>query len=131
MPKPPPRKLPFTDRRERQFLYLHEVDALIAACQKTHSPIRNQALALLLFCQALQPLEICWLRWCDLNRTTNTLLVVRNRSNSLRIQPQIVVNQQPLSPAEVELQELAEHCQTDWILKSERQQRLSDRSSSV
>lgn len=129
MPKPPPRKLPFSDRRDRQFLYLHEVEAIIAACRQTRAPIRNQAIAMLLFCQALQPSEICWLRWCDLNFATNTLLVVRNRSKSLRIQPQIVVNQQPLCPAEVDiLQELAIHCKTDWILESERQQRLSDRS---
>ncbi len=129
MPKPPPRKLPFTDRRERQFLYLHEVEAIVAACRQTRAPIRNQAIAMLLFCQALQPSEICWLRWCDLNFTANTLLVVRNRSKSLRLQPQIVVNQQPLCTAEIEiLQELAELSKTDWILESERQQRLSDRS---
>lgn len=59
MPKLPPRKLPFFNRRERQFLYLHEIDALIAACRKTRAPIRNQALVMLLFCQALQPSEIC------------------------------------------------------------------------
>ena len=47
---------------------------------------------MLLFCQALQPSEICWLRWCDFNFTTNSLLVVRNRSKSLPLQPQIVVN---------------------------------------
>ena len=106
---PPPRKLPSTDRRDREFLYLHEVDALIAACRQTRAPIRNQAIAMLLFCQALQPSEICWLRWCDLNFTANTLLVVRNRSKSLRIQPQVVVNQQPLCLAEIEiLQELVQ-----------------------
>ncbi len=129
MPKPPPRKLPFQNRRNRQFLYLPEVEAIIAATSQTRAPVRNQAIALLLFCQALQPSEICWLRWCDLNFTANTLLVVRNRSKSLRIQPQIVVNQQPLCPAEVDiLQELAQLGKTDWILESERQQRLSDRS---
>ena len=129
MPKPPPRKLPNLFRREREFLYLHEVDALIAAMRQTRAPIRNQALVMLLFCQALQPSEICWLRWCDLNFTANTLLVVRNRSKSLRLQPQIVVNQQPLCPAEIEiLQELVQLSKTDWILESERQQRLSDRS---
>jgi type 1 fimbriae regulatory protein FimB len=129
MPTPPPRKLPNTSRREREFLYLHEVDALIAAMRQTRAPIRNQAIAILLFCQALQPSEICWLRWCDLNSTANTLLVVRNRSKSLRVQPQIVVNQQPLCAAEMEvLQELALQSKTDWILESERQQRLSDRS---
>ena len=84
---------------------------------------------MLLFCQALQPSEICWLRLSDLNFTANTLLIVRNRSKSLRIQPQVVVNQQPLSPAEIEiLQELVHQSKTDWILESERQQRLSDRS---
>jgi type 1 fimbriae regulatory protein FimB len=129
MIKPPPRKLPNSFRREREFLYLHEIDALVAATRQTRAPIRNQALVMLLFSQALQPSEICWLRWCDLNSAANTLLIVRNRSKSLRLQPQIVVNQQPLCPAEVEiLQELAEHCKTDWILESERQQRLSDRS---
>ncbi len=126
---PPPRKLPSIDRRERQFLYLHEVDALIAACRQTRAPTRNQALVMLLFCQALQPSEICWLRWCDLNFTAHTLLIVRNRSKSLRIRPQVVVNQQPLCPAEIEiLHELVQCRNTDWILESERQQRLSDRS---
>ncbi len=129
MPKPPPRKLPNRERRDREFLYLSEVEAIIAACRQTRAPVRNQAIALLLFCQALQPSEICWLRWCDLNFTAHTLLVVRNRSKSVRIQPQVVVNQQPLSPAEVELlQELAQLGKTDWILESERQQRLSNRS---
>ena len=57
------------------------------------------------------------------------LLIVRNRSKSLRLQPQVVVNQQPLCPAEIEiLQELVNTRKTDWILESERQQRLSDRS---
>ena len=59
MTKLPPRKLPNTSRREREFLYLHEVDALIAAMRQTRAPIRNQAIAMLLFCQALQPSEIC------------------------------------------------------------------------
>ena len=129
MTTPPPRKLPNSFRRDREFLYLHEVDALIAATRQTRAPIRNQALIMLLFCQALQPSEICWLRWCDLNFTAHTLLIVRNRSKSLRIQPQVAVNQQPLCPAELEiLQELVQLSKTDWILESERQQRLSDRS---
>jgi type 1 fimbriae regulatory protein FimB len=129
MIKPPPRKLPNSSRREREFLYLYEVDALITATRQTRAPIRNQALVMLLFCQALQPSEICWLRWRDLNKAANTLLIVRNRSKSLRLQPQIVVNQQPLCPAEIEiLQELIHQSKTDWILESEREQRLSDRS---
>ena len=129
MIKPPPRKLPNSFRREREFLYLYEIDALIAATKQTRARIRNQALVMLLFCQALQPSEISWLRWCDLNSTANTLLIVRNRSKSLRIQPQVVVNQQSLCLAEIDiLRELVQQSKTDWILESERQQRLSDRS---
>ena len=129
MTTPPTRKLPNSFRRDREFLYLHEVDALIAAMRQTRAPIRNQALVMLLFCQALQSSEICWLRWCDLNFTARTLLIVRNRSKSLRLQPQIVVNQQPLCLAEIGiLQELVQRRKTDWILESERKQGLSDRS---
>jgi len=58
-----------------------------------------------------------------------SLLIVRNRSKSLRLHPQVVVNQQPLCLAEIEiLQELVQLSKTDWILERERQQRLSDRS---
>ena len=130
MPKsPPPRKAPFSERRSREFLYLPEVDALLAATQKTRSPIRNQGLVMLLFCQALQPAEICWLRWCDLNFSAHTLLVARNRSLSTRIQPQVVVNLQPLCKAETEqLQQLEQLRVTDWIFASERRQRLTARS---
>lgn len=49
----PPRKTPFLERREREFLYLEEIDALIAATQNTRTSLRNKAITLLLFCQAL------------------------------------------------------------------------------
>ena len=129
MPKsPPPRKTPFFDRREREFLYLHEVDALLAATEKTRAPTRNFCLVMLLFCQALQPSEICWLRWCDFNKVAQTLLVVRNRSKSTHSQP-LVVNQQPLCVAEISiLLELEQVRVTDWIFASERRLRLSERS---
>ena len=70
----PPLKIPFSQRRDREFLYLFEVEALITAMLQTRSPTRNQALAILLFCQALQPIELCWLRWCDANFAEKTLL---------------------------------------------------------
>ena len=129
MSKSPPRKIAFSSRREREFLYLTEVDAIISATQKNRSPIRKQAIALLLFCQALQPIELCWLRWCDVNFAENILLVTRNRSLSTPTQTQIVVNLQPLCPPEVNLlQQLKENRTTDWVFASERKQRLSDRS---
>ena len=129
MGKSPPRKTTFSSRREREFLYLQEFDALIAATQKTRSPIRNQALALLLFCQALQPIELCWLRWCDVNFAENILLVTRNRSLSARDQTQVVVNFQALCPPEIDLlKQLYQQRTTDWVFASERKQRLSERS---
>lgn len=75
-----PKKTPFTQRRDREFLYLREVDAIIAATAQTRNPIRNQALALLLFCQALQPVELCWLLWRNLDFAENILKVTRNRT---------------------------------------------------
>ncbi len=130
MPKsPPPLKIPFSSRREREFLYLPEVDSLIAATQKTRSHTRNSALAMLLFCQALQPVELCWLRWCDVNFTDSRLLVVRNRSKSTRQPQQIVTNLQPLCPSEIDLlSQLKDSRTTDWVFASERKQRLSERS---
>lgn len=126
----PPRKTPFSQRREREFLYLSEVDALIAATQRTRSPIRNQAIAILLFCIALQPIELCWLRWCDVNFAEKTLFVTRNRPLTTRFQPQqILVNRQPLCPPQIELlEQLYQQRTTDWVFASERKQRLSDRS---
>ncbi len=125
----PPLKIPFSQRRDREFLYLEEVDDLIAALSQTRSPTRNQALAILLFCQALQPSELCWLRWCDLNFAEKTLLVTRNRTKTTRYQSQIVVNLQPLCPYEIDLlQQLYQQRTTDWIFASERKQRLSERS---
>jgi len=128
---PPPLKIPFAQRREREFLYLSEVDALITTCQKTRAPIRNQAIAMLLFCQALQPIELCWLRWCDLNFANSTLLVSRRSRppKPSRYQPQIVINLQLLCPPEIDiLQQLSQQRTTDWLFASERKQRLSERS---
>jgi type 1 fimbriae regulatory protein FimB len=128
-PSPPPRKTPFLARREREFLYLKEVDALITATQKTRSPVRNQAISLLLFCQALQPIELCWLRWCDINFAEKTLVVVRNRQQPTRYSSQITVNLQSLSQPEIDiLQQLQEQRTTDWLFASERKQRLRERT---
>ncbi len=126
----PPLKIPFAQCRSREFLNLSEVDAVIAQMSLTRSPVRNQALAILLFCQALQPIELCWLRWCDLNFAEKILLVTRNRTKTTRCQSQqIVINLQPLCPTEIEvLQQLYEQRTTDWIFASERKQRLSERS---
>ena len=130
MPKTlPPRKTPFSERREREFLYLPDLDALIAALAQTRSHQRNQAIALLLFCQCLQPIELCWLRWCDVNFTDKNLLVTRNRSLSTRQPKQILVNREPLCPPEINLlAQINEERTTSWVFSSERKQRLSDRS---
>lgn len=130
MSKPPPRKTPFLERREREFLYLEEVDALIAATQNTCASLRNKAIALLLFRHALQPVELCWLRWSDVNFTERTLSVTRNRSLSSANHPQqVVINLQTLCQPEIELLvQLQEQHTTEWVFTSERRQRLSERS---
>jgi type 1 fimbriae regulatory protein FimB len=125
----PPLKTAFVECREREFLYLHEVDAVIAAMEKTRYPTRNKAIALLLFCQCLQPSELCWLRWSDLDLTRKTLYIIRNRElkSGARLHKQ--VNLQPLCAAEMELlQHLAQERQCDWLFATERQTRLNQRS---
>ncbi|PSB49470.1 integrase [Cyanosarcina cf. burmensis CCALA 770] len=130
MPRtPPPLKTAFVKYREREFLYLHEVDAVIAAMEKTRYPTRNKAIALLLFCQCLQPSELCWLRWSDLDLTRKTLYIIRNRElkSGARLHKQI--NLQLLCAAELELlQHLAQERQCDWLFATERQTRLNQRS---
>lgn len=108
-PTLPPRKAPFSQRRDREFLYLSEVDALIDALEYTRSPTRNQALAILLFCQALQPAELCWLRWCDVNFAEKIMRVDRIRSKPDYLQPQTQapVNLQLLCEAEIDIRHSA------------------------
>jgi type 1 fimbriae regulatory protein FimB len=84
---------------------------------------------MLLFTQALQPVELSWLRWCDVDFHKSTLQVIRNRPKSTRNQQSLVVNRQSLCAAEVDiLQELQHLSTTDWLWESERRQRLSERS---
>lgn len=116
----PPLKTPFSFRREREFLFFQEVDLLIVATQNTRANTRNAALAMLLFCQAGQPVEISWLRWYDINLNKKTRQAIRNRTLTSGKQP-LSVNRQHLSIAEVEiLKELQYLSTTDWLLQSER-----------
>ncbi len=124
----PPKKTPFTQRRDREFLYLKEVDAVIAATAQTRAATRNTAIALLLFCQALQPAEACYLRWHNVDFAENILRVERLRTQPTRSR-QAPNNLQPLCKAEIDiLQELYAMRVTDWLFVSERQTRLAERS---
>jgi type 1 fimbriae regulatory protein FimB len=130
MPRtPPPLKTVFQQRREREFLYLHEVDAVIAAMEKTRYPTRNKAIAMALFCQCLQPSELCWLRQSDLDLTRKTLYVIRNRELKSGARRHKQINLQLLCAAEVDLlQQLALERRCDWLFATERQTRLNQRS---
>jgi hypothetical protein len=46
-PSPPLKKMPFKQRRDREFLYLHEIDAVIAALAQTRAATRDTAIATL------------------------------------------------------------------------------------
>ncbi|OWY65333.1 integrase [cyanobacterium TDX16] len=136
-PSPPPKKIPFKQRRDRQFLYLHEIDALIAALAQTRAATRNTAMpkavrfatiALLLFCQALQPAEACCLRWHDIDFAENIFRVARLRAlPASKRQPSN--NLQPLCAVEIDiLQQLYTMRVNNWLFASERQTRLAERS---
>ncbi|MGL4621427.1 MAG: tyrosine-type recombinase/integrase [Chroococcidiopsis sp.] len=125
----PPLKTAFATCREREFLYLHEVDAVIAAMEQTRYPTRNKAIAIALFCQCLQPSELCWLRWSDLDLTRKTLYVIRNRELKSGTRRHKQINLQLLCAAEVDLlQQLLLSCRCDWLFATERQTRLNQRS---
>ncbi|MBE9019190.1 integrase [Chroococcidiopsis sp. CCALA 051] len=130
MPRtPPPLKTVFQQRREREFLYLHEVDAVITAMEQTRYPTRNKAIAMALFCQCLQPSELCWLRRSDLDLTRKTLYVIRNRELKSGARRHKQINLQLLCAAEVDLlQQLALERRCDWLFATERQTRLNQRS---
>jgi len=124
----PPKKLPFKQRRSREFLYLHEIDTLVAALAQTRAATRNTAIALLLFCQALQPAEACCLRWHDVDFAENIVRVPRLRTLSTRL-GQPPSNLQLLCEAEIDiLQQLYTMRVNNWLFVSERQTRLSERS---
>jgi type 1 fimbriae regulatory protein FimB len=126
---PPPKKTPFQQRREREFLYLHEIDALIAALAQTRAATRNTAIALLLFCQALQPAEAGFLRWSNVDFAENILKVARLRALPTRPSCQPPNNLQRLSEAEIDiLQQLYATRVSEWLFVSERQTRLAERS---
>lgn len=125
----PPRKIPFSQRREREFLYLDEIDAVIAAVAQTRCVTRNTASALLLFGHALQPAELCSLNWVDVDFTENILNVKRIRQKPIHSYRRTHVNRQPLCPVEVDiLSQLHARSTTDWLFASERSSRYSERS---
>ncbi|AFY89230.1 MULTISPECIES: tyrosine-type recombinase/integrase [Chroococcidiopsis] len=127
-PSPPPKKIPFQQRRKREFLYLHEIDAIIAALAQTRAATRNTAIAMLLFCQALQPVEACYLRWHDVDFAENIIRVARLRTLPTRW-GQPPSNVQPLSSTEIDiLQQLHAMRGESWLFVSERQTRLAERS---
>lgn len=127
-PSPPPKKIPFQQRREREFLYLHEIDALVAALAQTRAATRNTAIALLLFCQALQPAEACFLHWSDIDFAEKIVEVERIRTLPTVSHPP-PNNLQLLCEAEIDiLQQLHEQRTTEWLFASERRTRLSERS---
>jgi type 1 fimbriae regulatory protein FimB len=130
MPRtPPPLKTVFQQRREREFLYLHEVDAVITAMEQTRYPTRNKAIAIALFCQCLQPSELCWLRWSDLDLARKILYVIRNRELKSGARHHKQINLQFLCAAELALlKQLALSRRCDWLFATERQTRLNERS---
>lgn len=125
----PPRKTIFSERREREFLYLDEIDAVIAAVAQTRASCRNTALALLLFCQGLQPAELSNFSWDDVDFAENIFKVRRTRTSPNRYSRVYKPKEQPLCAVETEiLQQLHSNSVSNWMFVSERQTQLSERS---
>jgi len=133
MPLPPPRKPKNLDRRVREFLYPHEITALIEVAKNSRNPQRDSTLLLLTFCHALQPIEVTSLQWQHVNFAEKmepaTLTIYRNRRRGLYPQ-EFVPDIHLLSTTEVKfLRQLAhEYKGATLLFPSERRHRLSERS---
>ncbi|AFZ11600.1 hypothetical protein Cri9333_0659 [Crinalium epipsammum PCC 9333] len=81
----PPLKIHSIERRPREFLYPHEITALIQAAEQSRNPQRDSTLLMLTFCHALQPIEVVALTWQHINFAEKfepflpTLTIYRNR----------------------------------------------------
>ncbi|HEY9873843.1 MAG TPA: tyrosine-type recombinase/integrase [Candidatus Obscuribacterales bacterium] len=132
-PLPPPRKPKNQDRRTREFLYPHEITALIEEAKSSLNPQRDSTLLLLMFCHALQPIEVTSLQWQHVNFAEkiepSTLTIYRNRRRGAYPQ-EFVPDIHILSSIEVKfLRQLAhEYKGATLLFPSERRHRLSLRS---
>ncbi|MGB3208469.1 MAG: tyrosine-type recombinase/integrase [Crinalium sp.] len=131
----PPLKIHSTERRPREFLYPHEITALIQAARKSRNPQRDSTLLMLSFCHALQPVEVVTLTWQHINFAEKfepflpTLTIYRNRRRG-KYSRELIPDIQFLCPAEVKaLRQLArEYKGATWLFPSERRTILSTRS---
>ena len=131
----PPLKIHSIECRPREFLYPHEITALIQAAKKSRNPQRDSTLLMLTFCHALQPVEVVALTWQHINFAEKfesflpTLTIYRNRRRG-QFSRELIPDIQFLCPAEVKaLRQLArEYKGATLLFPSERRTILSGRS---
>ena len=111
----PPKKIPNSERREREFLTPHEVDQLIKAAKKNgRHAHRDSTMILVAYRHALRVSELVSLRWQQIDLTSG-LMQVNRRKNGLN-------SSHPLFGSELRaLRKIKRtYSQTDYVFMSER-----------
>lgn len=75
------------EKRAREYLYEHEVEALITAAKNTTQALRNQTLILLCYRHGLRPTEACNLRWSQIDLENHRIHVTRIKGGEDSVQP--------------------------------------------
>lgn len=75
------------EKRPREYLYEHEVEALIAAAKEGQNSIRNQALVLLCYRHGLRSTEACNLKWAQIDFETRRMHVNRIKGGIDSVHP--------------------------------------------
>lgn len=75
------------EKRPREYLFEHEVEALIKAAKEGQNSIRNQALILICYRHGLRASEACNLQWSQIDFETRRMHVNRIKSGLESIHP--------------------------------------------
>lgn len=75
------------EKRPREYLYEHEVEALIKAAKEGQNSIRNQAIILICYRHGLRSTEACELKWSQIDFETRRMHVNRIKSGLDSVHP--------------------------------------------
>ena len=80
-------RLKHIDKRPREYLYEHEVEALIDAAKKTDYSVRNQTLIMLCYRHGLRSTEACNMQWSQIDFENYRIHVNRIKNSDSSVQP--------------------------------------------
>lgn len=116
----PPKRIPYDQRREREYLYPEEIDSILAAAKTvSRYPHRDYTLLLVMYRHGLRVSELCNLKWADVDFKTAHLVCRRAKGGK--------DSNQPISGTELRaLRKLQrDYLGSPWLFVSERKAPLT------